>query len=67
MIPRYISGLLQTGRYFLGGAPCDKTGLVGRENFEGYRRAWEKTVTLARMSGSRVVCLDGDNVAFTSI
>ena len=67
MIPRYISGLLQTGRYFLGGTPCDKTGLLGRENFEGYRRAWEKTVTLARMSGSRVVCLDGDNVAFTSI
>lgn len=67
MIPRYISGLLQTGQYFLGSAPCDKTGLLGRENFEGYRRAWEKTVTLARRSGSRVVCLDGDNVAFTSI
>lgn len=27
MIPRYISGLLQTGRYFLGNVPCDKTGL----------------------------------------
>jgi hypothetical protein len=67
MIPRYISGLLQTGRYFLGSAPCDKTGLLGRENFEGCRRAREKTITLARMSGSRVVCLDGDNVAFTSI
>ena len=67
MIPRYISGLLQTGRYFPGEAPRDKVELLRRENFEGCRRAWEKTVTLARTSGSRVVCLNGDNVAFTSI
>ena len=67
MIPRCISSLLQTGRYFLGEAPCDDTGLLRRENFEGCRRAWEKTVTLARTSRSRVVCLDGDKVAFTSI
>ena len=67
MIPRYITDLLQTGRYFLGEAPRDKVGLFRRENFEGCRRAWEKTITLARTSGSRVVCLGGDNVAFTSI
>ena len=66
-IPRYISGLLQRGRYFLGKAPDDKTGLLCREKFEGCHRAWEKTIMLARTSGSRVVCLDGENVAFTSI
>lgn len=67
MLPRYIFGLLQTGRYFLGETPCYDTGLLRRGNFEGCRRVWEKTVTLARTSGSRVVGLDGDNVAFNSI
>ena len=66
-IPRYISGLLQRGRYFLGKAPDDKTGLLCREKFEGCHRAWEKTITLAKTSGGRVVCLDGDDIAFTSI
>ena len=66
-IPKWISGLLKTGRYFLSNAPGEKVGLLPRENFEGCRRAWEKTIALARTSGSRVVCLDGDNIAFTSI
>lgn len=39
MIPRYITDLLQTGRYFLGEAPRDKVGLLRGENFEGCRRA----------------------------
>ena len=34
MILRYISGLLQTGRYFLSETPYDDTGLLRRENFE---------------------------------
>ena len=67
MILRDITDLLQTGRYFPGEAPRDKVELLRRENFEGCRRAWEKTITLAGTSGNRVVCLDRDNVAFTSI
>jgi hypothetical protein len=38
MILRYISGLLQTRRYFLSKAPYDESGLLSRENFEGCRR-----------------------------
>lgn len=66
-ILKWISGLLKTGRYFLGNALYKKAGFLRRENFEGYCRAWEKIITLAKTSRSRVIYLDRDDIAFTSI
>lgn len=66
-IPQYVLGLSRTGQYFGGEAICDKKEPISGESLEGFPKVREKTFTLARISGSRVICLGGDKIAFTSI
>lgn len=66
-IPQYILSFSRTGQYFGGEAICDRKRLISEESLEGFHKVSEKTSTLARISGSRVICLGGDKIAFTSI
>jgi hypothetical protein len=67
MTPRYIIDFLKTGRYFDSEVSGSRTALLDGGSFEVSRRVREKTYTLAKMSGSRAVRLDGKNIAFISI
>jgi hypothetical protein len=65
--PRYVFHFLKTGRYFGREALSPGMGSSDGGSFEVSCRARQKIYTLAKMSGSRIVRLDGENIAFMSI
>lgn len=67
--PRYILDILKMGQYFRNEGPRPKIRLplLGGKSAKISQRVREKVCTIARMSGSKVACLHGEQIAFTNI
>ncbi|KAM0715427.1 hypothetical protein Q7P37_008925 [Cladosporium fusiforme] len=65
--PKFISDLLRTRLYFQRKALKTTSGRLDRNSSGAFHRLRERTSTIAKISGSKVVCLDGEDIAFMSI
>lgn len=65
--PKFIRNLLMTKLYFKCEALRTASGQLDGHSSGGAYRLRERASTIAKISGSKVVCIGGEDLAFTSI